>query len=51
MLVINSGSDVANETIVIPTIILGIFNLLEADTAERSKNSPARITVTSPIVK
>ena len=36
----NSGAEVANDTTVIPIIILDILNLNDSATEERTKNSP-----------
>ena len=44
----NSGADVPNETIVIPTISGEIFMAVEKPTAPFTRNSPPKIKTTKP---
>ena len=46
----NSGTEVANETTVIPITILEMFNLKERPMEERTKNSPPKTNNIRPII-
>ena len=48
-LTINSGTEVANETTVIPITILGTFKRKEKPTADFSNQFPPRINKNNPI--
>ena len=48
ILTINSGAEVANETTVIPTTILGMESLKESATADFKSQLPPEMSNTSP---